>query len=413
MKNIVIKANNLGKEYILRPNNSYKTLRDSISDIPKRIFNLSKKQQKESFWALRNASFELEKGDALGIIGPNGAGKSTLLKILARITTPTEGQAEITGKVATMLEVGTGFNPELTGRENIYLNGAIIGMKKNEINKKFDKIVEFSEIQRFIDIPVKKYSSGMQVRLAFSVAAHLDPEILLLDEVLAVGDLAFQKKSLLKMRDIVKDQGRTVLFVSHNMAAVQSLCNKTLLFNNGKIKEFGKTEAVISKYIKGVYKDTKVSLSDKKRSGNGEIKITDFWIENPIGQRTKSPKSGGKYKFIFQYECHRGTTKGIVDIGFFAQTIPGESLFSHFASYTGQTAKLNKSKGQFIFSFDKFPLTEGRYKLTIHTTIDGCEADFVPDAAEFSVQDGMFFNSKVTINQKISPLLVDGDWKYE
>ena len=218
MKNIVIKANNLGKEYILRPNNSYKTLRDSISDIPKRIFNLSKKQQKESFWALRNASFELEKGDALGIIGPNGAGKSTLLKILARITTPTEGQAEITGKVATMLEVGTGFNPELTGRENIYLNGAIICMKKNEINKKFDKIVEFSEIQRFIDIPVKKYSSGMQVRLAFSVAAHLDPEILLLDEVLAVGDLAFQKKSLLKMRDIVKDQGRTVLFVSHNMA---------------------------------------------------------------------------------------------------------------------------------------------------------------------------------------------------
>jgi lipopolysaccharide transport system ATP-binding protein len=245
----IIKVENLSKSYIINHEGQerYTAMRDVIAKKAKKIFSFPStlvksinttqypSENKEEFWALRDLNFEINQGDRVGIIGRNGAGKSTLLKILSRITEPTKGKISIKGRVASLLEVGTGFHPELTGRENIYLNGAILGMSRAEIKKQFDAIVDFAEVERFLDTPVKRYSSGMYVRLAFAVAAHLEPEILVVDEVLAVGDAQFQKKCLGKMEDVSKNEGRTVLFVSHNMGAVKTLCNKGILLKTGQI----------------------------------------------------------------------------------------------------------------------------------------------------------------------------------
>ena len=276
MSDIVIRAEGLGKLYRIGHREPYYTLRDAIAqsfDAPLRWFrngraptraagvssgvhdSPSTNQNSQSIWALKDVSFDVKRGEVIGIIGPNGAGKSTLLKILSCITEPTEGEARIHGRAGSLLEVGMGFHPELTGRENIYLNGAILGMKKNEIERKFDEIVAFAEVEKFLDTAVKHYSSGMYMRLAFSVAAHLEPEILLVDEVLAVGDIAFQKKCLGKMGHVAK-QGRTVLFVSHNMRAVRQLCQRAIWLNDGKIAADGQSEEVVEKYLRGVSSET-------------------------------------------------------------------------------------------------------------------------------------------------------------
>ncbi len=243
----VVKVEGLSKRYHIGEKTAYnyRNFRDVLANTFK--FNKNK-SSKSDFWALKDVSFEIKQGEVVGIIGRNGAGKSTLLKILSRITEPTEGYAEIRGRVGALLEVGTGFHPELTGRENIYLNGSILGMKRREIAKKFDEIVDFAEVEKFIDTPVKHYSSGMYVRLAFAVAAHLEPEILIVDEVLAVGDASFQKKCLGKMGNVAK-KGRTVLFVSHNMGAVKSLCKSAILLAAGQITTTGETEAIIDSYL--------------------------------------------------------------------------------------------------------------------------------------------------------------------
>jgi lipopolysaccharide transport system ATP-binding protein len=259
MNDIAIRADGLGKKYrIGGQQQGYKTLRDTLSEIFMAPFRRAKglvkgqsygaAERNQTIWALKDVTFQINRGEVVGIIGRNGAGKTTLLKILSRITEPTEGQAEIYGRVGSLLEVGTGFHPELTGRENIYLNGAILGMRKAEIEAKFDEIVSFAEIEKFIDTPVKHYSSGMYVRLAFAVAAHLEPEILLVDEVLAVGDASFQKKCLGKMGDVAAE-GRTVLFVSHNMVAVQSLCSRAVWLHQGRVMEISAMSEVISKYL--------------------------------------------------------------------------------------------------------------------------------------------------------------------
>ncbi|MEH2319922.1 ABC transporter ATP-binding protein [Nostoc sp.] len=256
MSDTVIRVENLGKKYIIghQQQESYTALRDVIANKVKSFGNLiqnpkSKIQNhQEEFWALKDVSFEIKQGERVGIIGRNGAGKSTLLKILSRITEPTKGSIKIKGRVASLLEVGTGFHPELTGRENIYLNGAILGMGKVDIKRKFDDIVAFAEVEKFLDTPVKRYSSGMYVRLAFAVAAHLEPEILIVDEVLAVGDSQFQKKCLGKMEDVGKE-GRTVLFVSHNMATVTTLCQRAIWLINGKIHQEGNADWITSKYL--------------------------------------------------------------------------------------------------------------------------------------------------------------------
>ena len=256
MSDTVIKVENLGKKYIIghQKEESYTALRDVITNGVKSIFqpNSLKKDAREEFWALKDVSFEIKQGDRVGIIGRNGAGKSTLLKILSRITEPTEGRIKIKGRVASLLEVGTGFHPELTGRENIYLNGAILGMGKAEIKRKFDEIVAFAEVEKFLDTPVKRYSSGMYVRLAFAVAAHLEPEILVVDEVLAVGDAQFQKKCLGKMEDVGKE-GRTVLFVSHNIGAIRNLCNRGILLQQGCLISNAKINIAIESYFESTH----------------------------------------------------------------------------------------------------------------------------------------------------------------
>ncbi|HSE41290.1 MAG TPA: ABC transporter ATP-binding protein, partial [Acidobacteriota bacterium] len=283
MNDTVILVENLAKTYhIGLKEASYRTFRDVVSSaivspfraIARWVNNSNGNSQSDEgiIHALKNISFEVKRGDVLGVIGKNGAGKSTLLKILSRITEPSSGYAEIRGRIGSLLEVGTGFHPELTGRENIYLNGAILGMKKAEIEQKFDEIVAFSELDKFLDTPVKHYSSGMYVRLAFAVAAHLEPEILLVDEVLAVGDVAFQKKCLGKIKR-VSQEGRTVVFVSHNMAAVESLCNRGIVISSGEIALDGTQMEAISKYLSDAM-PTEVSLIDRTdREGSGELRV--------------------------------------------------------------------------------------------------------------------------------------------
>jgi lipopolysaccharide transport system ATP-binding protein len=255
----VIKVENLGKKYVIdhQVKMGDSAFREVLSQKVKRLLKGKLRTTKvhEAFWALSNVSFEIQKGDRVGIIGRNGAGKSTLLKILSQITEPTTGRISIEGRVSSLLEVGTGFHPELTGRENIFLNGAIIGMTRKEIESKFDEIVAFAEIEKFLDTPVKHYSSGMYVRLAFAVSAHIDPDVLIVDEALAVGDSAFQKKCLGKIEDISRD-GRTVLFVSHNMQTITRLCNKAILLKSGSVEGFGNTEDVVNLYMRANYDAT-------------------------------------------------------------------------------------------------------------------------------------------------------------
>jgi lipopolysaccharide transport system ATP-binding protein len=259
--NIAIRVRGLSKKYTIGgPQEKYLTLSDAIVNSVKAPFKrFHRAPPAEEFWALKEVSFDVKQGEIVGIIGRNGAGKSTLLKILSRVTTPTEGIIELHGRVGSLLEVGTGFHPEMTGCENIFLNGSILGMKKNEIEQKFDEIVKFAEIDKFIDTPVKRYSSGMYVRLAFAVAAHLEPEILVVDEVLAVGDAQFQKKCLGKMGDVAAKEGRTVLFVSHNMAAIRRICSRAILVDSGQISRSGNVDDVISHYLQNSLRITSYS----------------------------------------------------------------------------------------------------------------------------------------------------------
>lgn len=291
MSKAVITVEHVGKKYTLQHQNTekYTSLRDVIANKTKGIFNPKSKLltgESEEFWALNDVSFNINQGDRIGIIGKNGAGKSTLLKILSRIVTPTKGRITIDGRVASLLEVGTGFHPELSGRENIFLNGSILGMDKAEIKSKFDEIVAFSEVEKFLDTPVKRYSSGMYVRLAFAVAAHLDPEILIVDEVLAVGDAAFQKKCLGKMKD-VSGEGRTVLFVSHNMGAIKALCTSGILLENGRVKEAGDMDKVIEKYFKKE-EGTEGHFSLGKFDRNDKVIVEEVIISNQKGVKTES-----------------------------------------------------------------------------------------------------------------------------
>ncbi len=273
----IIKVENLSKSYIIghESRERYTTLRDQMARKAKSWFSFGKgekiKHTTEEFWALKDINFEINQGDRIGIIGRNGAGKSTLLKILSRITEPTTGKITISGRVASLLEVGTGFHPELTGRENIFLNGAILGMSRAEIRKKFDEIVDFAEVEKFLDTPVKRYSSGMYVRLAFAVAAHLEPEILIVDEVLAVGDAQFQKKCLGKMEDVSLKEGRTVLFVSHNMGMIGNLCNEGVLINKGQVEINGNINDVMNCYI-----------SKNNHASNFNYSVSDEHLKNKI-----------------------------------------------------------------------------------------------------------------------------------
>jgi lipopolysaccharide transport system ATP-binding protein len=284
---VAIETHGLGKRYTLGAGGrGYGTLRESISGLVRAPLRRREASSRNQLWALRDLSLSIGSGDVLGLIGHNGAGKSTLLKILSRITEPSAGYADVTGRVGSLLEVGTGFHPELTGRENVFLNGAILGMRRAEIRARFDEIVEFAEIERFLDTPVKRYSSGMSVRLAFAVAAHLEPEILLVDEVLAVGDAAFQRKSLAKMTEVA-DEGRTVIFVSHNLSIIQALCRRGVLLERGRITADGPVQETVNRYLAGLEQVSRGDLMEREdRDGRGwhNSMIRNVVVEDESGE---------------------------------------------------------------------------------------------------------------------------------
>lgn len=330
----IIEVKNLGKRYSIGERKGYVALRDVLTNIIKSPLSwfgskvIAKKDESDDFWALKNIDFNVEKGDVVGIIGRNGAGKSTLLKILSQITPPTTGKVIIRGRVGSLLEIGTGFHPELTGRENIFLNGAILGMKKAEIKNKFDEIVEFAGIEKFLDMPVKRYSSGMYVRLAFSVAAHLEPDILIIDEVLAVGDSEFQRKCLGKMEEITKRDGRTILFVSHNMTAVQNLCKKSILLEKGGIVKAGETSEVINYYLnKGSQNAVREYAVDKSKT----VQINKISILDKDMQPSSSLPISEDFYIKAEYEFFKPEKNLLFSVIFYA----GEELFL----YTSESDK--------------------------------------------------------------------------
>lgn len=305
MSNMAIRVTGISKQYTIGlAKQRHNTLRDEITEGFCSLFHSNGRRSADKIWALKDISFEVKKGEVLGIIGRNGAGKSTLLKILSRITEPTEGRVEIQGRVGSLLEVGTGFHGELTGRENVYLNGAILGMKKAEIDSKFDAIVGFAEVEKFIDTPVKRYSSGMYVRLAFAVAAHLEPEILIIDEVLAVGDLNFQNKCLGKMGDVARE-GRTVLFVSHNMGAVANLCTTGMWIHRGQVALTGDVKSVLSSYVKSHTVSRTTDTDHLRRQGTAEARITKTRLLDSRGESCTTFSMGDTIVLEFDVEFYR------------------------------------------------------------------------------------------------------------
>lgn len=396
MGDIAIRVEKIGKKYRIGKAEKYKTLRDTVASgfsAPfrkiRRVLRAEQANdtgQDEQFWALKDISFEVKQGEVIGVIGGNGAGKSTLLKILSRITEPTTGFAEIHGRVGSLLEVGTGFHPELTGRENIYLNGAILGMKRAEIERKFDAIVAFSEIERFIDTPVKHYSSGMYLRLAFAVAAHLEPEILLVDEVLAVGDAGFQQKCLGKMQDVA-EEGRTVLFVSHNLASVRNLCSRCILLKNGTVWEDSHPAKAIDTYLNKMQQQASEEdlFNRKDRKGKGMVRLKKVEIFSNGNHPTTTLATGYPARFLFKMDTiKRGMSCIFTLYDHYGQPI------THFNSSTHCPEDISDSNGgdNFLCAIDELLLLPGRYRMNVAISTDGELQDHVEAAAFFDVDQG-------------------------
>jgi lipopolysaccharide transport system ATP-binding protein len=365
---------------------------------------------REEFWALKDVAFEVQEGEAVAIIGRNGAGKSTLLKVLSRITEPTRGRICITGRVASLLEVGTGFHPELTGRENIFLNGAILGMTRLEIKRKFDEIVAFAEIERFLNTPVKRYSSGMYVRLAFAVAAHLDPEIMVVDEVLAVGDAVFQQRCLAKMGTISKS-GRTVLFVSHNMAAVSALCTKAILIENGSIVTSGSTESVVHTYLNRSREIASTPIAQRKdRKGSGWVRFKKISILNERLEAVETVLSGQNISISFEYDIRDTEMVNHVQVEtqFFGGF--GQPLFA-CSSKSSHRGPLALSRGtRVLCSIPRLPLQPGVYALTIWCKAGGNLQDHVPDAGKLTVVEGDYFGTGKLPPRELGDFFVAHNW---
>jgi lipopolysaccharide transport system ATP-binding protein len=347
----------------------------------------------EDLLALKDVSFTVKQGEVLGIIGRNGAGKSTLLKILSRVTAPTSGKIKVKGRVASLLEVGTGFHPELTGRENIYLNGAILGMSRKEIDSKFDEVVDFAEVEKFIDTPVKRYSSGMYVRLAFAVAAHLDPEILVVDEVLAVGDAEFQKKCLGKMSDVA-NQGRSVLFVSHNMLAVQNLCQKAIWLSGGEIESNGPVMQIIGEYLKSASLLASVSLDFRRdRQGDGRLRFREILILDEFNNPVSSVQSGQNITFDVGFDMQKNLP--LRDVAFQISFLNdlGQRLFILLTRFSGGNFAEIKPGDRVRCIVPFFPLLPGRYTLHLIAKEGYQFLDAVLDAFQLDVVAGDVFNS--------------------
>lgn len=411
----IIKCDRIGKQYQIGAREAgYSTLRENLTSrlrAPLGVFRRNGLSAEEKIWALSDISFEVNPGEVVGIIGRNGAGKSTLLKILSRITEPTSGRAEIYGRVGSLLEVGTGFHPELTGRENIYLNGAILGMSKAEIDSKFDEIVNFAELEKFLETPVKRYSSGMYMRLAFAVAAYLDPEIMLVDEVLAVGDAAFQKKCLGRMRDVAT-AGRTVLFVSHNMAAISALCSQAMVLNNGSVDfPLGGVNEAIQSYMAQVSEITKTQLANRTdRRGEGRIRITHFEALDEYGNVLEYLASGQEIEFRIYYEGVEG-----VDLRSITAAI---GITSHTGSFVAilsnqmatEAFEKIESHGTISCVLKKLPLAPGFYTLNLIIRQNEVVQDWIQEAVTIVVEAGDFFGTGKTSPPSHGGVFLEQDW---
>lgn len=363
MSEAVIQVEKLGKRFHIGKLKAATTLRDAVTNAVRAPFRRRGEDENTVFWALRDVSFEVKQGEVVGLIGRNGAGKSTLLKILARVTRPTEGSAQLTGRIGSLLEVGTGFHPELSGRENIFLSGAVLGMRKAEIEKKFDEIIAFSEIERFLDTPLKHYSSGMQTRLAFSVAAHLEPEILLVDEVLAVGDIAFQKKCLGKMKDVAR-HGRTIVFVSHNSNAIAALCSSAILLINGKLSLYSPSVAdVLGRYSSPVVAAERVDLAQHPNRISSYAVFEEISIRDLRTGPTYRFRAGSSIEIDLKLRPPREIRSPRVSIGF--TNARGERAFA-IGTHIGGTAIESVSGPSVIrIRFEVPPLVPGTYTLDI------------------------------------------------
>jgi lipopolysaccharide transport system ATP-binding protein len=414
MSNIILKAENISKQYRLGLvgtgtlshdlNRWWHQVRGKEDPYLKigEVNDRSTRGTSDYVWALQDINFEVKRGEVLGIIGKNGAGKSTLLKILSKVTSPTTGEIKTKGRIASLLEVGTGFHGEMTGRENIYLNGAILGMTKREISSKIDEIIEFSGCERYIDTPVKRYSSGMTVRLAFAVAAFLEPEILVIDEVLAVGDAEFQKKAIGKMQDISRGEGRTVLFVSHNMAAIQNLCTRALVLDNGKKVFSGIVDEAIQFYLKG-NQDIKKDLKEYKRKGNGKIKVLDFKAYGL--NKNFLPQIGMPLNLEFLIEKPLQIKASEIEFDIRIDDALGQRLI--WMNNNLNTPQSVNKFDKVIFKLDKLKLNKGLYYITTHIMFQNELTDWLQHSFQFEVNEGVFYSNKTNIPLNQSKILTE------
>lgn len=420
-KDVVIHAHNISKHYrlgVINHGTLYRDLQswwakvrgnpDPNATVGGDWSHSQSRVEGNLFRALEEVSFDVSRGEILGVIGGNGAGKSTLLKVLSRITAPTGGWIGLSGRVASLLEVGTGFHPELTGRENIYLNGAILGMSAREISRKFDEIVEFAEISQFIDTPVKRYSSGMYVRLAFSVAAHLESEILLVDEVLAVGDISFQKKCLGKMGDI-GSSGRTILFVSHNMAAVENLCTKALVLKDGRIDFHGKVNEGIEHYHAFFGESEGVNLADAIRSGDGRARITDVWFSDTEGNQLSILKSGQTIQLHIRVNPVAEKCNNLI-IAAGITTLQGEGVL-HLSTETAGMPIPNLDAAKVLTcTIPRLTLRGGYYSMNLFISANGIVTDWLQGAYRFQIEDADFYGTGKLPPEGYSTFLADFSW---
>jgi lipopolysaccharide transport system ATP-binding protein len=411
MSEIALKIEAVSKLYKLGVKRS-NSLKELFSGLSTNFFN-QKENNKSDFWALKDISIEIKKGDAVGIIGKNGAGKSTLLKILSRITEPTTGTITVNGRIASLLEVGTGFHPELTGRENIYLNGAILGMTRREIKSKFDEIVDFSGVESFLETPVKRYSSGMYVRLAFAVAAHLESEILIIDEVLAVGDAEFQKKCLGKMKNISND-GRTLIFVSHNLAAVKNLCNTGIYLKNGTLTKEGEISDICQLYLEATKDISENALENRSdRKGNNSGTIAEIKIFNKdLQKETKNVLCGEDFYIKIKYSALNYPKNKISNlyIGISITTYSEQFVTALNNKMAGDSFKSQPLEGFIICKVPKLPLMHGSFYINISLFIDDELADSIHNALSFNVLNTDFYNSGTNNCQNRQGIYIEQYW---
>jgi lipopolysaccharide transport system ATP-binding protein len=391
----------------------YLTLRDTIAAAVKAPFQrlagvLGKGSDKGEFWALKDVSFDVKRGEVIGIIGRNGAGKSTLLKILSRITEPTEGHARLKGRVASLLEVGTGFHPELTGRENIYLNGAILGMRKAEIDRKFDEIVAFAETEQFLDTPVKRYSSGMYVRLAFAVAAHLEPEILIIDEVLAVGDQEFQKKCLGRIQQVSQGDGRTVLFVSHNIGAVRNLCDRAVYLQNGSVVEVGEADAVVDTYLNSTISTEEKELLKRPRFRG--LTATFAGVSVDPGADKERVYCGGEAIFEFQLDVKEPLKNAC--IGLMLNSDKGYRVIEFYSRLEVLGVTLAPGKRTVRCVVKGLPLKQGRYMVDVDLRTSAKLYDYLEHAASFDVEYDDFYGTGEQLRGNEGSILHRATWDF-